>query len=238
MLSFYRSVLGVRTGVPSSGLLDEVGAVPIQSYWLGACLKFWNSLLISDNLLLRSVALSDKRMAHLFPQCGTWFAKLALSLQSAQVCVQPTQVLCINTQQAMLTWESSWRQMRNDEDFGDPLDKATKHRPTAVYNRWFRVFDIGSKAKMHLYLFTRIPMAHVFGMARLCLGSHGLRVNSGRWEGGQHLSYEDRACKRCTSPSLVDDEYHTLFVCPSTACVRQDFSEVVQQCSLGSPELS
>jgi hypothetical protein len=29
-----------------------------------------------------------------------------------------------------------------------------------------------------------------------------------------------------------------LIVCPSTACVRQDFSEVVQQCSLGSPELS
>jgi hypothetical protein len=27
-------------------------------------------------------------------------------------------------------------------------------------------------------------------------------------------------------------------VCPSTACVRQDFSEVMQQCSLGSPELS
>jgi hypothetical protein len=28
------------------------------------------------------------------------------------------------------------------------------------------------------------------------------------------------------------------FVCPSTACVRQDFSKVVQQCSLGRPELS
>jgi hypothetical protein len=173
MLSFYRSVLGVRTGVPSSCLLDEVGAVPLQSYWLGACLKFWNGLLISENLLLRSVALSDKRIAHMFPQCGSWFAKNILSLQSAQVCVQPTRDHCINTQQAMLTWESSWRRMRTDEDFGDPLDKATKHRPTAVYNRWFRVFDLGSKARMHLYLFTRIAMAHVFGMARFRLGSHG-----------------------------------------------------------------
>jgi hypothetical protein len=116
------------------------------------------------------------------------------------------------------------------------LDKATKHRPTAVYNRWFRVFDLGSKARMHLYLFTRIPMAHVFGMARFRPGSHGLRVDRGRWERGQHLSYEDRTCKRCISPSLVDDEYHALFVCTSTACVRQDFSDVVQQCSLGSPE--
>jgi hypothetical protein len=51
MLSFYRSVLGVRTGVPSSCLFDEVGAVPLQSCWLGACLKFWNGLLISENLL-------------------------------------------------------------------------------------------------------------------------------------------------------------------------------------------
>jgi hypothetical protein len=89
--------------VPSSCLLDEVGAVPLQSYWLGACLQFWNGLLISENLLLRSVALSDRRMAHMFPQCDSWFAKFALSLQSAQVCVQPTQDHCINTQQAMFT---------------------------------------------------------------------------------------------------------------------------------------
>jgi hypothetical protein len=72
-------------------LLDDVGAVPLQSYWLGACLKFWNGFLVSEKLLLRCVALSDKRMAHMFPQCGSWFAKFALSLQSAQVCVQPTQ---------------------------------------------------------------------------------------------------------------------------------------------------
>jgi hypothetical protein len=91
---------------------------------------------------------------------------------------------------------------------------------------------------MHLYLVTRIPMAHVFSMARFRLGSHGLRVDRGRWEGGQHVSYEDRTCKRCISPSLVDDEYHALFICPSTACLRQDFSEVLQHCSLGSHELS
>jgi hypothetical protein len=91
---------------------------------------------------------------------------------------------------------------------------------------------------MHLYLFTRIPVAHVFSMARFRLGSHGLRVDRVRWEGGQHISYVDMTCKRCISSSLVDDEYHALFVCPSTACVCQDFSEVMQQCSLGSPELS
>jgi hypothetical protein len=32
-------------------------------------------------------------------------------------------------------------------------------------------------------------------------------------------------------------KYRARFVCPGTACIRQDFSEVVQQCSLGSPEL-
>jgi hypothetical protein len=56
-------------------------------------------------------------------------------------------------------------------------------------------------------------------------------------ERGQHINHEDRTC-RCISSSLVDDEYHKQFVCPGAACVRQDFSEVVQQCSLGSPELS
>jgi hypothetical protein len=77
--------------------------------------------------------------------------------------------------------------MRNGEYFGDPLDKATKHWPVAVYNRWFRVFDLGSKARMHLYLSTRIPMAHVFSMARLRLGSHGLRVDRGMGRGATHM---------------------------------------------------
>jgi hypothetical protein len=48
----------------------------------------------------------------------------------------------------------------------------------------------------------------------------------------------NRTCKRSFTSSLVDDEYLSLFVCPSTAGVRQDFAEVVQQYSLGSPELS
>jgi hypothetical protein len=101
MLFFCKPVLGVRTGVPSSCLLDEVDAVPLQSYWLGACLKFWNSLLRSENLLLLSVALSDIRMAHMFSQCGSRFAKFALPFQSAKACLQLTQDHCINTQQAM-----------------------------------------------------------------------------------------------------------------------------------------
>jgi hypothetical protein len=99
------------------------------------------------------------------------------------------------------------------------------------------VLNTGSKARMHLYLSTRIPMAHVFSMTNFRLGSHGLRVDRGRWEGWQHISYGDRTCKRCIKSSLVDDEYRARFVCPGTACIRQDFSEVVQQCSLGSPEL-
>jgi hypothetical protein len=240
MLSFYRTLLGVRTGVPSSSLLDEVGAVPLQLYWLGACLKFWNSLFASDNSMLRNVALSDMRMAGSFPSCGGWFAEFALSLNSAQVHVQLTPDNYINIQQVETAWESSWRQMRTEEEFGDPLDKETKHRPLAVYNRWFRMFDLGGKAKLHLYLSAgnRIPMAHVFSMARLRLGSHGLRVDRGRWEGGQHLEYEARTCKRCNSDSLVDNEYHALFVCPSTACVRQDFPDIVQGCCAENPELT
>jgi hypothetical protein len=101
------------------------------------------------------------------------------------VCVQLAQDHSINTQQAMPTWQPSWRRLRNDEDFGDPLDKATEHRPLAVCKRWFRVFDSGSKARMHVYL-------HSNGS---CL-QHG-KISSrypwftsgrGRMEGGQHIS--------------------------------------------------
>jgi hypothetical protein len=73
-------------------------------------------------------------------------------------------------------------------------------------------------------------------MARFRLGSHGLRVDKGRWEGGQHISYEDRTCI---------DAFHKVWWMTnimhfSSVLVLLAFakSEVVQQHSLGSPELS
>jgi hypothetical protein len=123
----------------------------------------------------------------MLPQCGSWFAKFALSLQSAQVCALHTQDHCINTQQVISNWESSWRQMRNEEDLRDPLGKAIKHRPTAVYNTWVGKFDPGRNARLHMYLSTCIATACVFSMARFRLVNHGLRVDRGRWEGGKHI---------------------------------------------------
>jgi hypothetical protein len=52
--------------------------------------------------------------------------------------------------------------------FGIPLDKATKHRPIAVHNRWSRAFDLGSKARLRLFLSpgTCTSTAHIFSMER------------------------------------------------------------------------
>jgi hypothetical protein len=74
-----------------------------------------------------------------------------------------------------------------------------------------------TQCTMHLcYAFVLVHSHYsgsVFSMARCRLGSHGSRVDRGRREVGQHISHEDRTCRRCISSSLVDDEYHAHSVC-------------------------
>lgn len=61
---------------------------------------------------------------------------------------------------------------------------------------------------------------------RFRVGSHHLRVNTGRWEtrGGQPLEREDRTCLRCQDSLTVDDEEHCLLRCsyPDLADFRRD----------------
>ena len=67
------------------------------------------------------------------------------------------------------------------------------------------------------------PTLDVRRIARFRLGSHNLAVELGRRE---RVAWEARVCKRCSESRLrrllvpVDDEFHLLFRCRTTATLR------------------
>ena len=55
-------------------------------------------------------------------------------------------------------------------------------------------------------------------LTRLCLSSHNLRVESGRYT-AQRIDYEQRYCNFCHERD-IEDEYHFVLICPVYSKIR------------------
>jgi len=62
-------LLGVKRSTNTHCLLRETGQLPLYFYWFRCVARFWNSLLTSNNALLRKINEADLRLAH---QKGSW----------------------------------------------------------------------------------------------------------------------------------------------------------------------
>jgi hypothetical protein len=56
---------------------------------------------------------------------------------------------------------------------------------------------------------------------KLRTGAHYLAIETGRWA---NKPRDERLCKLCTR-SVVEDEFHMLFECPSYTTIRADFEQ-------------
>ncbi len=230
LCSVYRQLLRVRSSVCAASLLDEVGAPPLQRYWLKAALVFWDHAHDADNRLLTAVLHSEWELGKLCP--ASWSAKLrhflcedirCQALPSEGELVAPDPRPCVDA--FMLHIEQQRRELTCD-----PRLPTTQHRARASYLYWFRMplRDDTLTPCLHPYLCAgaRLPAAWVESMARLRLSSHALRVELGR-HARPPVEYQDRKCTRCTTGDAVDDEYHLLLECGATEDVRRAFADVV-----------
>ena len=58
-LGFLKRLLGVKKGNDTHCVLRESGQMPIFFYWFRCIIRFWNTLLSSNNPLLEKVVLAD-----------------------------------------------------------------------------------------------------------------------------------------------------------------------------------
>jgi Reverse transcriptase (RNA-dependent DNA polymerase) len=242
LLSIYRRVLGLRRGVASASLIDEVGARPLRRYWLKAAANFWaTSVRASEKSeLLAAVMRKEVLLASVYSK--SWLARLHVTLHglpggfntssaSDQGVMQLKALLVTAVVQA---WDKKVWDDRKRECEADPRAEFVLHRPQATYISYFRQPQKDGRCRLHWYLKAGyyIPKVVVRNMARFRLSSHNLRVELGRHN---HVPYCARFCTRCAAAGIrrtqrsvgpqgapIDDESHVLGSCVATNALRMD----------------
>ena len=74
---FLKSLLGVKRATETRCLLRETGQMPLYFYWFRCVMRFWNSLLSTNNDLLNRVVQADMRYAD---RAGSWTYQVITAL--------------------------------------------------------------------------------------------------------------------------------------------------------------
>ena len=68
-----------------------------------------------------------------------------------------------------------------------------------------------------------IPFSQIKQLIRFRTGAHHLRVETERWvPAPARLPRSERVCQKCTLGSVMEDEYHVLFECPTYHHIRAE----------------
>jgi hypothetical protein len=96
-------------------------------------------------------------------------------------------------------------------------------RKLATYSKYFARPELFSAPSPYLNG-DGLPFSDAKRVARFKLGSHWLKLETGRWSG---TPWPERTCTRCSSNHLstldchIDDELHLIYDCQLTAHLRQ-----------------
>jgi hypothetical protein len=235
LLGIYRRLLGVRVATRSENIVDEVGAYPLQYYWLRLCLRFWNSCISSDNSLLDRImraevflARSECRPCWLFnvnEALSRFCSYGELGFEQGSDNLEAVQV-----HQVLEEWSEYQFQLRSVM-CGDPTEEFPEHRQLSMYLNHFRL-ERNNQGRIPLHPYLSIgscispSVRKSMSCLRLC--SNGLLMNRIRPRNhmNANLNRDDWCCPRCDTiiegVKPLDDEHHLLFHCMSTNHLRHD----------------
>jgi hypothetical protein len=232
MLSFYKSLLGVRRSVAGDIVLHELCQPPLQFYWLRSLCRFWNAVEKSGSQMLQRVAMADVALAQSSSNSRSWSAEFMAALRShlgnaftglhSPAAAQLTRV---DTTAVCTAWTARWGG-RWQQYAGNPQDPATAHRERSTYSAWFREGEGMQLSQLPQYLrlspaAPSVPIQR--SMVRLRVGNHGLNVEQGRFHG---VPFNRRFCVRCgVDREMIDDVQHLLFLCDTTQDLRLSFAD-------------
>ena len=115
----------------------------------------------------------------------------------------------------------------------NPREVTVEKIKLATYSRWFATpkgpafQQQGFPEGMPRYIrhTAGIPFQHVKDLMRLRTGAHHLAIEVGRWS-RPWVPCNERLCTKC-SQSVVEDEFHVLFECPSYSPIRTKFQRTL-----------
>jgi hypothetical protein len=219
LLACYKQVLRLPVSVASALLLDEVGAKPLQWYWLKATVKFWNTALSSSNsLLVRAFRANFHYRAH----CpALWSARLHRILVLLNQTCEDANGQPVRLQPAVVltAWRDFWLRSRAS-NLSDPLNPDCASRQMSTYAFVFRSKPMTEFSDMPAYLRVRsgVPAQHAYSMVRCRLGCLPIGVVLGARAVPQ-IPFPMRYCNRCHDHE-VDTLQHFFLQCHATLPIR------------------
>jgi hypothetical protein len=224
-LNLLKRFFRLRDGTPSACILWEFGMVPLANTYIMRAARFYNRMIqgeVAADLYARCMqACATAAADHDAPQ-HNWVAALARALDVfvpaagepwAQRMAART---LIDTKSLSGELEAAWAEYA----------RGLAGTKTEHYFQHMATHKVGTRPK---YISFHLPHDHICSMARFRLGSHYLRVETGRWV-KPPIEHEDRKCLRCGRwvsngrrrifIGSLDDEFHMLFACRDLEEIR------------------
>ena len=219
---FLKRLLGVRKSTMNEIVLAELGRFPLQFHFWQQILRFHHrALALGKSRLVKLAFLEGATLApdheFLFRNKKCWQAELDKCLRdhllrsehTGQVIFQKFDVAHVIAQGKLHYID----RVRMDHEHPSLKLYVTLHDEYS-YAAYLSAMKCWSNRRL---------------LSRFRSGCHGLRVDTGRWEGNVHLDRGDRLCLVCNSSQAVEDEQHFLFDCPAYAPVRVQSADLFQQ---------
>ena len=199
-MKFCKRILGVKLSTSNAGIYGELGRYPLYIARYTRIVKYWFKILYSDNIILRTiyeVSLKDSErglcnwvqsLKTLLEQFG--FGHIWLDPYS----VSPNDFVSIFKQRLIDDFTQKWR---SDLAKNKVLDLYKYVKTEFGYANYLD--SVTSKSLRH-------------ELTKLCVSSHTLRIQTGRY-GRHRIERNERLCIFCENRQ-IDDEYHFICECP------------------------
>ena len=214
-LGFLKSILGVRKTVPTPYVYKELGVHPLRNDRIIRMIKYWIKILnLPDSSPIRKVyKLSLENIEHFksLPNghVKNWASEVKDILESYGFGFVWQQQYVPNAN-AFLTM---FTQRVNDMYF----QNLNANVNDCSVHRLYRHLSVCNEGAVYLdsirEKFIRIAIS------RIRLGSHSFMIERGRWEKPKR-DYDLRKCGVCND---IEDEFHTLILCPRFSSLRSRF---------------
>jgi hypothetical protein len=219
VLTFLRTVSGVRKTTSRWVLLNEFGLLPVQSHWGVLCARFWNKSIRSRQTLGEVVLKADIILfKNGCTSCWTYkFLKCMVDLGltngrgiSSLIQTSTDEVLLLEFEENTVLTAFARRYKTFVPDRNDDPRTAVSAGVTYVkHEAWFL-----DQERRHLRF--SAPEHYIRTLLQFRMSNTDLRVHD--W----HIPLRrNRTCRFCTLGGL-EDEMHVIFECPAYANLRQD----------------
>jgi len=215
-LGFLKRLLGVKKGTDTHCVLRETGQMPLFFYWFRCIIRFWNSLLSSNNPLLEKVVRADLLIEN---RSDTWTYQVLHALHDFPTSQQFLNAIrsreSINLKQLELTLREhiigSWRELDNltpHDIHHSSRIMRTYHThfgiPLGIAPGWWDDRKRNRKPVLPIYLRLNISSNLSRALSCLRLSGHNFLVQRMRHNRNRR-PYELRICDKCDWHSVQDE---------------------------------